>query len=135
MARHSFPVAVLACCLLLLSAACSTTVAIPDAASQPPLDAAVLVTGAFALPAGGQSDDVPATFGAEVPGDLQPLVDALQAAGVFRRIALDPDAAARGAVPPWDAASPDRDRFLQQARDAGHDWLLVVEGLRDGPIE
>ncbi len=133
-ASHSFLVAVVVPWLLLL-AACSTSAAVPDAASQPPLDAAVLVTGAFAVPPEGQAEGGPATFGAEVPGDLQPLVDALQSAGVFRRIALDPDAAARGAVPPWDAGNPGRDRFLQQARDDGHDWLLVVEGLRDGPIE
>ena len=136
MRRHWFPCAPWAALLpLLLAAACSSVGAVPDAATQPPLDAAVLVTGGFAAATEGQPGDDEPTFGKDMPTDLQPVVDALQSAQVFRRIGLDPGAATRGTAVPWQQPGPERERFLQQARDDGYDWLLVVEGLRDGPIE
>jgi hypothetical protein len=121
--------------LLLLAAACSSVGAVPDATTQPPLDAAVLVTGSFATVAADESADAEVTFGPDMPTDLQPLVDALQSAQVFRRIGLDPAPGARSGTLPWAEAGAARERYLQQARDDGYDWLLVVEGLRDGPIE
>lgn len=121
--------------LLVLVSACSSFGAVPDATTQPPLDAAVLVAGSFATVAVDDPGDAAVTFGPDMPSDLQPLVDALQSAQVFRRIGLDPAAGARSGPPPWAEAGVAREQYLQQARDDGYDWLLVVEGLRDGPIE
>lgn len=120
---------------LLVAAGCSSVAAVPDSSSLPPLDASVLVTGAFVSLDEGPLDGAAATFGADMPADLRELLGALQSARVFRRIALDPESGARQGAAPWTIASGVRDQYLQRARDDGHDWLLVVEGLRDGPIE
>ena len=124
-----------ACVLLLLGAACSSVAAVPDAALLPPLDAAVLVTGSFGDPGSVPVPEGDSTFGAEMPAELQPFVDALASARVFHRTGLDPQAVAHAREQTWSVAGAARDRYLQQARDDGYDWLLVVEGLRDGPVE
>jgi len=124
-----------ACAGLLLAAACSSVAAVPDASLQPPLDAAVLVTGSFGGPESTVVREDESTFGADMPAELQPFVDALASARVFHRTGLDPQASVNARAGTWAVPGAGRDQYLQRVRDEGYDWLLVVEGLRDGPIE
>jgi len=71
---------------------------------------------------------------------LDELSAVLQKGGVFRRLDIDADAAHRRAVlrqlaHAGDSVAVELGDFLQQARDDGHDWLLVVELLQDGPVD
>jgi hypothetical protein len=138
-------------CLLLLAAlspaACqSSSGELQGLAQLAPLDCAVLVTGgAFLAPDPSQ----PGTFAARAPGgaaaaaDEEPIpidavVDVLQRGAVFQRTALDTDPARRRAVRDQlreGRADPEALRFLQEAREQGFDFLLVVEELQDGPID
>ena len=73
------------------------------------------------------------------PLDAADVHDVLSQLRVFRRSASDPETAAHrqmlrhlrdtGELLPETAA------WLQQVRDEGYDWLLVVEELRDGPVD
>lgn len=109
-------------------------------AGERPVDAVVFVTGgAFLQPYAGGSG----TFGADAMGEVEALsfpsiLEVLERARVFQRLVVDADPARRRAVPRQladrrDAA--DLVRVLQEARQAGCDYLLVVEELQDGPIE
>ncbi len=134
---------------VILAAGCETSAdELRDLAEQPPLDYAVLVTGgAFLAP------DAPAngTF-ATAPRDpangeggspaepipIQAVVDVLERGGVFQRVALDPEPAARrvrGELLQRGGGDAELREFLRRARDDGYDLLLVVEQLIDGPIE
>lgn len=133
--------------LLLLAgfvpfAACVTPVdELYGLAGQPPVDRAVLVTGgAFLSPAPG-SDRTFGGAGVDAGDEVIPIeavVDVLQRGGVYQRVALDGDAEHRrslGARLRSGQGDPEMLQFLQRARDDGYDLLLVVEELRDGPIE
>jgi hypothetical protein len=134
----------LASCLL---AACSSapTVDIAGLAALPPLPYSVLLTGgAFLVPPPGAGEGVLArTYALTEPEAfaLAQVGEVLLRARVFAATAVDPR------PPPerrllaslsgerTDPHTPDLQQFLDGARDAGHDLLLVVEQLRDGPID
>jgi hypothetical protein len=121
---------------------------------QPPLDAAVLVTGGAFLAAGAGRDGTfaepepdaggdPAGEGdaATEPREVIPIaavVDVLQRSQVFQRVGVDPDPRHRARASQLMLARGSDEAFtafLARARADGFDYLLVVEELRDGPIE
>jgi hypothetical protein len=115
-------------------------------AGQPPLDCAVLVVGGAFLAAGNEPGGtfVAADAPAAPPDDgaaalpIEDIVGALAKGSVFQRVVLEPDAARRAAIGRRLRAGDVDDEvlgYLQQARRDGHDYVLVVERLQDGPIE
>lgn len=134
-------------CALLL-AACAGTDDLRAIAAKPPLDRAVLISGgAFFSPLPGSQG----TFLANAAGEAPPLpdpsseaipfakiVDVLTRGSVFQRIVADTDPGRRGGLRA-QLAKRDADaslaEFLAQARADGFDLLVLVEELRDGPIE
>lgn len=126
---------------LLWFAACATPQQeLQGIAGERPVDAVVFVTGgAFLQPYSGGSG----TFGGEESADGEGLpfasiLDVLERGQVFQRLVVDADPARRRAVPRQLAdrrAAVDLVTMLQDAREAGCDYLLVVEQLQDGPIE
>ena len=133
--------------LALLFAACRGPAApeYPELASTPPLACSVLVTGgAFVAPprAGATPARRPRTFsndGVEVFA-LEAVGDALARARACVRVEVDKRAVAdrRGiAAADWllPAQRTSLDDLLQSARAAGHDCLLIVERIDDGPVE
>ena len=129
--------------LLLLAVACATPRDdLAGLADQPPLDLAVMVTGGAFLTASAEDAG---TFGGAADGagraeaiPIEDVLDVLRRGRVFQRVELDLDAERRQRT-----RSQLRDRssdagtlaFLQEARAAGFDLLLVVEELQDGPID
>jgi len=114
-------------------------------ASLPPLDGAVMVTGGAFLgdsgagsANGGLMTFAPGADPEAIP--LHELVAVLEEGAVFRRVAVDPDAQHRWQVlsqlrPEGAGDDPALRDWLQQIRDQGCDWLLVVEQLQNGAIE
>jgi hypothetical protein len=113
-------------------------------AAEPPIDGAVLVTGGAFLAEAGAAGG---TFAAPDEPDggerrevipIAAVIDVLERGAVFQRVEVDGDDAhrerasrlmlARGTDAEFAA-------FLARARDAGFDYLLVIEELQDGPIE
>ncbi|MFN7669141.1 MAG: hypothetical protein ACK53T_20340 [Planctomycetota bacterium] len=148
--------------LWLLGACATPTADVRDFAGQPPLDCAVLVVGGAFVSGGAEpggtfvaaagTDAAPrgaAEQGAvardEAPPDdapaalpIEDIVGALAKGSVFQRVVLEPDAARRAAIGRRLRAGAVDDEvfaYLQQARRDGHDYVLVVERLQDGPIE
>lgn len=133
---------------VLAGCATSSVIDVSGIAEQDPLPYSVLVTGgAFveaAGTAGGARGRLGGTFaGAEErePLPLSGLAEALRSGRVFTRIVLDEDhpaalrarlAASRGGLPLED---PEVRGLLAAAREAGHDFLVVVQRLVDGPVE
>lgn len=141
-------------CSLLVLAACAGTDDLRGVAQKPPLNLAVLVSGgAFFAPlpgssgtflfsadgspsADGEPETVPDATKEAIP--LAAIVDVLRRGRVFQRVVADLDPERRRML---RAQLANRDRvagladFLQQARDDGFDLLVLVEELRDGPIE
>ncbi|MFO1030105.1 MAG: hypothetical protein U1F60_03410 [Planctomycetota bacterium] len=127
--------------LLLWAGACATPQReLQGLAGERPVDAVVFVTGgAFLQPYVGGIG----TFGPGVEGDGEALsfasvLEVLERARVFQRLVVDGDPLRRRAVPRQLAdrrAAADLVAVLQEARQAGCDYLLVVEELQDGPIE
>lgn len=132
----------LASAFALLAACATPSEDARDFAGQPPLDCAVLVVGGAFLSADeagagtfGATPDAPA--GAEVM-PIEAIVAALAKGSVFQRVELDADAARREAIGRRLRTGEIDDgvlAYLQQARRDGHDYVLVVERLQDGPIE
>lgn len=127
-----------------LHACQSTADEVRGLTDTPPLDYAVLVTGgAFRVPAAtGQGTFEPWDGAALAPGDeaidMNAIVELLRGGEVFWRVDAEDTADLRRerlAQLRAGATAPDCQRFLQAARDAGYDLLLVVEELGDGPIE
>ena len=136
---------------IALVAGCTST-APPDLASiadQEPLPYSVLVTGGGFVqgPAGQSAADantLARTFaggpGAE-PVPLDEVVAALRAGRVFTRAAadLEVDAASRAQLAELRGALPLDEAvvraLLGRARDAGHDYLVLVQRVLDGPVE
>lgn len=141
--------------LVLVVAGCAGTDDLLGVAAKPPLDCAVLVSGgAFFAPIAGAagtfllSDEEAAAEGqvlAPVSPDaaaeaisFEVIVDVLQRGRVFQRVVADPDVQRRSEL---RKKLHDRDpsgglrEFLHQASEDGFDLLLLVEELRDGPIE
>lgn len=136
--------AALAAALLVAGACATPTEDVGSLAAQPPLDCDVLVVGGAFLEADG------ASAGTFAPGPLQPppgeleavpieaIVDVLARGAVFQRVVVEPDAARRSALGRRlrdGAVDAEVIDYLRQARLDGHDYLLVVERLQDGPIE
>jgi hypothetical protein len=126
--------------LALLCAGCQSPRAeLSGIAAQPPLDYAVLVTGGAFLTGGegvGDTFDAAARDGEVVP--IDEVLDVLQAGLVFQHAKVDPDAVHRRAVLQQlrsPTAEPVLLDYLQQARDQGYDFLVVVEQLQNGGIE
>lgn len=125
--------------VLFVAAACATPGEdVRSLADAPPLDCSVLVTGGAFL-AGDAADGA---FAAPSPAREVIAIDAIAAAlaggAVFQRLEVDTDAARRALVAERLRAGVVDDEVvacLQSARLAGHDYLLVVEGLQDAPIE
>lgn len=129
---------------LLFLTACQTAVLeLQGLAEQPPLDCTVLVTGgAFRSSAGGVGTFAPAPADAgdrALPAEAFALAEVLQVLAegrVFQQAVGDPDAEARGRNrAPGAAAVDEVAAALAVARAQGLDLVLVVEELRDGPIE
>ncbi|MBM3972607.1 MAG: hypothetical protein FJ301_00675 [Planctomycetes bacterium] len=104
----------------------------------PPLDGSVFVTGGAFL----ASEVADGAFGgAEAPREaiaIDAIAAALASSDVFQRLAVDDDPARRARIAErLRAGVVDEDvvTCLQAARLAGHDYLLVIEGLQDVPIE
>ena len=134
--------------LLLLGACRSTTLSeLSRLAETPPLPYSVLVSGGAFVSGETLPPDAPvlARTWATVPDGmecfpLQTVGDALRQGRVFERVAIDPGAPAlRQRATGQPEVFPVDDQELQQllrtARVEGHDLLLVVDRLRDGPIE
>lgn len=124
---------------MALLTACQTPVGeVRGLADLPPLDYAVMVTGGAFLQEGATEGTFAGTALAE-PVPIADVLGVLREGAVFRRVEVDGDAAQRRRLvtllrrgPADDAAVRD---YLQQVRQAGYDWLLVVEQLQDGPVE
>lgn len=114
---------------------------------QPPREFSVLVTGGAFLDSASVVQDASefaSTFRGtprEEPVSLEDLVSVLRRSRVFTRIDIDREsdandrahiAAVRGHMPLRDARLS---RMLERARGSGHDYLLVVQYLSDGPVE
>lgn len=132
--------------LSLAGAAChaSATAELPRLAERPPLAVSAMITGgAFVEPA-RTSSVAPSrrTFaldGLEAIG-LPDLGGVLGNARVFVRVAVDDRSGDRRrevaqATWPLPVDATSMHAFLEQARADGHDFLLVVERLEDGPVE
>jgi hypothetical protein len=131
-----------------LLVACAGTDDLSGVALKPPLDRAVLVSGgAFFSPLAGSagtfrsSDDAGARRDQGVSQEAIPfaqIVDVLERGRVFQRMVADSDPVRRSRL---RAQLAEREpglglaAFLQRSREAGFDLLLLVEELRDGPIE
>jgi hypothetical protein len=129
-------------CLSLLAMATACVAPADDVgglAALPPLDGSVLVTGGAFL-VGEPADGV---FGStSAPGAeaiaMAAIAEELQASAVFHDLRVETDAARRARIADaLRAGVVDAEvvAYLQAARLAGHDYLLVVEGLQDAPIE
>ncbi|MBK8098515.1 MAG: hypothetical protein IPK26_15505 [Planctomycetes bacterium] len=122
--------------LALASACVSPAGELRGLAADPPLEYSVLVTGQVV-----GSSSAHGTFAApegQPPMTTADLVQVLRAGRVFLQAAEDDDPAHRQAVLAQLASpqpSPELLAFLQQARDRGHDLLLVLEQLEDGPVD
>ena len=137
------------CCLWLwLLAGCAGTDDLRGIAAKPPLDRAVLVSGGaffaplvgsegtFLLAEAGQSVTVPDATREAI--SFAAIVDVLDRGRVFQRVVADTDDVRRREL---SRQLQRRDNatgvseFLRQAREDGFDLLVLVEELRDGPIE
>ncbi len=118
-----------------------------DLAAQPPLPYSVLVSGGAFVDSASVSDPAPwlaRTYRPQGEGDevlsLEELIGVLRRGRVFvqadqhraGRAVRQRLAALAGPVPLRDS---ELQAVLEQARRAGYDLLLVVERLRDGPVE
>lgn len=133
--------------LALVAAGCQTQAdELGGLAELPPLDCAVLVTGgAFLVPDPTSMGTFANEARASTPDDaiaeaipIDAVVDVLQKGSVFQRVEVDGDPSRRRLLRERlgdGAAEPDVLRMLEQARDAGFDYVLVVEDLQDGPID
>lgn len=134
---------------LLLAASCAGFPAndVVGIADQAPLPYSVFVTGGSFLEIESLAAERPVarTFPAEGGVELIPLGEigrALAAGRVFARTVVDSDRAAdarsrfagQRADLPLDTDA-DFPALLEEARAAGHDFLVVVQRLADGPIE
>jgi hypothetical protein len=131
---------------VLLPAACQAPGAdVSSLAALPPLDGAVMVTGgafltdATGLPAANALLTFDGSPGTEAIA-LGDLLAVMRDGVVFRGMAVDPDPSHRRQVlerlKPEGAGDDQALRdYLQQTRDQGYDWLLVVEQLQNGVIE
>ena len=135
--------------LLSLAAACSTSAGpdLTNLADGEPLSYSVLVTGGAFIEPGPASESAQPLRRTYRPGgpeseafELAAVVDVLRRGRVFVRVEAD-----RGSVEErrgtaglgggdQAGAAPSR-AFLEAARRGGYDFLLVVEGLQDRPIE
>ena len=131
--------------LLTVSACQSTASELNGLGANEPLDYSVLVTGGTFLAPGPAAtgtfavadEDAREVNGTEAIG-LDEVVGILETGRVFRRVAMEEDEARRRLVcDRITAGAPPEDmrEILQRARDDGFDFLLVIEELRDGPIE
>jgi len=127
-----------------------TSVGLPDLsdlARDPPLPYSVLVTGgAFIDP--GPTPGAPVllsrTFRPTEPlaeaFTLADAVSVLETAAAFARLEVDQSSSADRArrargTQVGLAADPDTRAYLDAAREAGHDYLLVIERVEDGRVE
>jgi hypothetical protein len=131
---------------LLLLAACQTAVVeLQGLAEQAPLDCTVLVTGgAFRSASVGSGTFAPLAAtgpGTHVAEEAFPLAEVLLVLGegrVFQRVVGDADAERRAqsrAVGGAAAAETALGAVLGAAQAEGLDLVLVVEELRDGPVD
>jgi hypothetical protein len=121
---------------LVLAGCVSPADELAGLAAQHPLDGAVLVTGGAFLVAPDPGGTFAAATGEAFPIDA--VVDVLERARVFHRIAVDPEPANRERTAAMLRGNVKDERlvaFLEGARAAGFDHVLVVEELQDGPIE
>ena len=133
---------------LLLLGSCASTDDLQGVAQRPPINRAVLVSGgAFLKPAvGAGSTFTRSTDGAVADSSdgsleaipFEAIVDVLERGRVFQRVVADSDAGRRREL---RRHLDDRDEaagvsaFLRQAREDGFDLLVLIEELRDGPVE
>jgi len=127
-----------------------TSVGLPDLsdlARDPPLPYSVLVTGGAFIdpgPAPGAPVLLSRTFRPTEPlaeaFTLADAVSVLETAAAFARLEVDQSSSADRArrargTQVGLAADPDTRAYLDAAREAGHDYLLVIERVEDGRVE
>ena len=135
-------------CVLLPSCATSAFEELSALADKPPLPYSVLVTGGAFVQRGGEgSGELASTYsGSAAPEvfELKRLAKVFEDTRVFVAVELDSgDVAERQTIARLDrdsgsngGAAADRLAALRRrARRAGHDAILVVESVHDGPIE
>jgi len=129
----------LALAFVVVAAACATPGEDVGAlADLPPLDCSVLVTGGAFLGADAGDGAFAGDAAAREAIAMDAIAVALRGGAVFQRLAIDDDPARRAMIAErLRAGVVDADvvACLQAARLAGHDYLLVVEGLQDAAIE
>ncbi len=138
----------LCCIALLLLTSCAGTDDLRGIAAKSPLDRAVLVTGGaffsslagakgtFDLPDLDAPAQLPDSSKEAIP--FSAILDVLQRGRVFQHVVGDTDAERRRQLRQQLRLRSDEgglSDFLQQAREGGFDLLVLVEELRDGPIE
>lgn len=132
--------------MLLLAGACRSPLGADLAvlADRPPLPCSVLVTGGAFIEAARTADESGPRSRTFVPTgaeafSLQDLGQLLVRARVFVRTRTDPRATGERRLSAVASAVPDEvtalDELLRQARSDGHDYLLVLERVDDGPVE
>jgi hypothetical protein len=137
------------CCFaLLVLASCAGTDDLRGIAAKPPLDRSVLVTGGaffsplagsegtFALPDLDSPERLPDANREAIP--FSAILDVLNRGRVFQHVVGDTDATRRRQLRQQLRLRSNEgglSGFLQQAREDGFDLLVLVEELRDGPIE
>tara|TARA_R110002094_G_scaffold96812_9_gene97887 strand:+ start:509 stop:1585 length:1077 start_codon:yes stop_codon:yes gene_type:complete len=134
--------------VLMLLASCAGTDDLRGIAAKPPLDRAVLVSGgAFFSPLpGSEGTFILRELGAPAqPPDatkeaipFAAILDVLDRGRVFQRVVGDTDEMRRRDLRQQLRLRSDETgvlEFLQQAREDGFDLLVLIEELRDGPID
>lgn len=129
----------------VLLPSCAGTDNLQGIAATAPFDRAVLVSGGafFASNLGAEGTflvrDPETAEGAPDPSveaiPFDRIIDVLRRGRVFQRVEGDPDTARRRRMPFRAMTRRLSPEFLQEARRDGYDLLLVVQELRDGPIE
>jgi hypothetical protein len=113
-------------------------------AELPPLDYSVLVTGGGFLAtesSGGNRTFAGNPAREDEPIPVAEIVDVLAAGRVFQHVALDPDVDRRRRLAASLRAGeqvflePGFQDYLDRARQDGHDLLLVIDRLEDGPLD
>ena len=134
-------------CAFLATGCLGGGIGLDDLAQRPPLPYSIVVTGGAFVEPGPRSPTVPPlqrTFRPDVQGaeafSLESVVDALQTGRVFVRVSQDDArsveerlALARSRETSTD--DPGLVEYLREQRLAGHDFILVVESVEDGPVE
>ena len=137
--KMALAVAQVAGVLLLGCCRATPNADLPGLAERPPLPWSVLVTGgAFVEPPTNLTDEPRARTFADTSGEaleLEALVQVLARGRVFVRSQADAQSSTARAGIATATQPGELQQVMNSARLAGHDYLLVIERVDDGPIE